>query len=50
MLVTHELRHAAGLCDATVVLARGRIVHRGSGGEAGTQALERAYLEASEAP
>ena len=50
VLVTHELRHAVELCDATAVLARGRIVHRGSGGEAGTPALERAYLEASEAP
>ena len=44
VLVTHEIAHAARLCDRSLVLSAGRVVHEGRGEDAA--ALERAYLSA----
>ncbi len=46
MLVTHALDRAAQLCDASLVLSEGSVVHTGSGEDEAQ--LERAYLDALE--
>jgi len=44
LIATHEIALAARLSDAALVLAAGRVVHAGRGGDAA--ALESAYAEA----
>jgi ABC-type multidrug transport system ATPase subunit len=46
LLVTHDARRAAGLCDAAIVLARGQIAARAHGGLS-AESLERALAEAA---
>jgi heme ABC exporter ATP-binding subunit CcmA len=49
VLVTHDVARAAQLADTVAVLCRGRIAHRGPGGEENAATLEAAYLEATDA-
>ncbi|MCP3980369.1 MAG: ABC transporter ATP-binding protein [bacterium] len=44
VLVTHDLRRGHELCDAFVVLQRGRVAERGRAGERSTEEFERDYL------
>ncbi len=46
LLVTHDARRAAGLCDAAIVLARGQVALRAQGGLS-VESLERALAEAA---
>jgi ABC-type multidrug transport system ATPase subunit len=46
LLVTHDARRAAGLCDAALVLARGQVAARAEGGLS-ADSLERALAEAA---
>ena len=48
VLVTHDFARAAGIADAVVLLAGGRIVHRARGQDAAS--LERAYAAQAAAP
>lgn len=48
VLVTHDVHQVAGLCDAAVVLSRGRVAHLAGPGTLDTASIERAYQSASE--
>ncbi len=48
VLVSHDVTLAVRLADAAVVLRRGRIVHRASGGGLDPASLENAYTAASD--
>ena len=48
VLVSHDVTLAAKLADAAVVLRRGQIVHRDSGGDLDPSTLENAYTAASD--
>jgi heme ABC exporter ATP-binding subunit CcmA len=48
VLVTHDLKRAAELCDRAIVLSAGRIVFDSQGRPAAAEALERALLAASD--
>ena len=48
VLVSHDVTLAAKLADAAVVLRRGQIVHRDSGGDLDPSTLENAYTVASD--
>jgi len=48
VLVSHDVTLAARLADAAVVLRRGRIAHRESGGHLDPKILENAYSAASD--
>jgi ABC-type multidrug transport system ATPase subunit len=48
VLVSHDVTLAARLADAAVVLRRGRIAHRESGGGLDPRTLENAYTAASD--
>jgi ABC-type cobalamin/Fe3+-siderophores transport system ATPase subunit len=48
VLVSHDVTLAARLADAAVVLRRGRIAHRESGGGLDPKILENAYTAASD--
>jgi ABC-type multidrug transport system ATPase subunit len=48
VLVSHDVTLAAKLADAAVVLRRGQIAHRDSGGNLDPSALENAYTAASD--
>ena len=49
MLVTHDVRFAAQVGDAAIVLAGGRIAHAASTAPPDPDALEQAYLAAGDA-
>jgi len=48
VLVSHDVTLAVRLADAAVVLRRGRIAHRASGGDLDPTSLENAYTAASD--
>jgi energy-coupling factor transporter ATP-binding protein EcfA2 len=48
LLVSHDVPLAARWADEAIVLRRGRIAHRESGGPVNPTALENAYAVASE--